>query len=72
MQFPGALKCKDRAPSLAAVGMAYMLPMGIYEFGLGFWRLVKGIQTPIVADSAARRAATQSPNQTMQDVSQMS
>ena len=51
MQFPGALKCKDRAPSLAAVGMAYMLPMGIYEFGLGFWLLDKGIQTPIVADS---------------------
>ena len=48
MQFPRALKCKDKAPSLAAVGMAYMLPMGIYEFGLRFWLLVKGIKAPFV------------------------
>ena len=31
-------------PSLAAMGMAYMMPMGLYEFGLGFWLLVKGLQ----------------------------
>jgi Domain of unknown function (DUF4386) len=35
-------------PSLGAVvGLAYMMPMGIYEVTLGFWLLVKGIQAPI-------------------------
>jgi hypothetical protein len=33
-------------PSLAAMGMLYMLPMGIYEIGLGLWLLVKGIRAP--------------------------
>jgi hypothetical protein len=33
-------------PGLAALGMTYMMPMGLYEFGLGFWLLVKGIQAP--------------------------
>jgi hypothetical protein len=28
------------------VGMAYMMPMGLYEIGLGFWLLIKGIKTP--------------------------
>ncbi len=32
-------------PSLARLGITYMLPMGLYEFGLGFWLLCKGIQT---------------------------
>jgi hypothetical protein len=33
-------------PSLASkIGMAYMMPMGVYEFGLGFWLLIKGART---------------------------
>jgi len=36
-------------PGLGAVGLAYMMPMGIYEVGLGLWLLVKGIQAPSVA-----------------------
>ena len=28
------------------VGMAYMMPMGLYEVGLGLWLLIKGIQVP--------------------------
>jgi hypothetical protein len=28
------------------VGMAYMMPMGLYEIGLGFWLLIKGIKVP--------------------------
>jgi hypothetical protein len=31
-------------PNLAAMGMTYMMPMGLYEFVLGFWLLVKGLQ----------------------------
>ena len=35
-------------PTLGAtLGLTYMLPMGIYEVGLGLWLLVKGIQAPI-------------------------
>ena len=34
-------------PSLASLGITYMLPMGLYEFGLGFWLLIKGIRAPI-------------------------
>ena len=34
-------------PSLASLGITYMLPMGFYEFGLGFWLLIKGIRAPI-------------------------
>jgi hypothetical protein len=30
-------------PALAELGLTYMLPMGIYEVGLGFWLLLKGI-----------------------------
>ena len=31
------------APTLASkIGMIYMMPMGVYEFGLGFWLLIKG------------------------------
>jgi hypothetical protein len=33
-------------PSLSVIGMAHMMPMGLYEFGLGFWLLIKGIQLP--------------------------
>jgi hypothetical protein len=34
-------------PGLAAMGMAYMMPMGVYEFCLGFWLLIKGIRVPV-------------------------
>ena len=33
-------------PRLGAIGMAYMMPMGLYEVGLGFWLLIKGIKVP--------------------------
>jgi len=33
-------------PRLEAIGMAYMMPMGLYEVGLGFWLLIKGIKAP--------------------------
>lgn len=29
-----------------AVGMIYMLPMGLYEVGLGLWLIVKGLRPP--------------------------
>lgn len=34
-------------PALSAMRMAYMLPLGLYEVGLGFWLLLKGIRQPI-------------------------
>jgi hypothetical protein len=34
-------------PRLAALGLTYMMPMGIYEFGLGFWLLIKGARVSI-------------------------
>jgi hypothetical protein len=33
-------------PTLDRVGMSYMMPMGLYEVGLGFWLLFKGIRVP--------------------------
>jgi Domain of unknown function (DUF4386) len=33
-------------PSLARLGLIHMMPMGLYEFGLGFWLLIKGIRQP--------------------------
>jgi hypothetical protein len=37
-------------PGLAAVvGPAYMAPMGVFEFTLGGWLLVKGLRTPTVS-----------------------
>ena len=34
-------------PGLTAVlGLAYMAPMGVFEFTLGFWLLIKGLRTP--------------------------
>jgi hypothetical protein len=32
-------------PALAALGLTYMVPMGIYEVGLGFWLLFKGLKS---------------------------
>ena len=31
-------------PGLGAIGMSYMMPMGLYELGLGFWLLFKGLK----------------------------
>ena len=28
------------------LGMSYMMPMGLYEVGLGLWLLIKGLRTP--------------------------
>lgn len=33
-------------PGLGVIGMSYMMPMGLYEVGLGFWLLIKGIRAP--------------------------
>jgi Domain of unknown function (DUF4386) len=33
-------------PTLGRVGLAYMMPMGIYEVGLGLWLLIQGIGVP--------------------------
>lgn len=33
-------------PRLGVMGMSYMAPMGIFEVGLGFWLLFKGIRLP--------------------------
>jgi uncharacterized protein DUF4386 len=34
-------------PGLASLGLIHMMPMGLYEFGLGFWLLIKGIRQPV-------------------------
>ena len=31
-------------PNLAVLGIAYMLPMGVYEVGLGFWLLFRSLK----------------------------
>jgi hypothetical protein len=36
-------------PKLSALGLTYMMPMGLYEFGLGLWLLIKGIRAPVTA-----------------------
>jgi hypothetical protein len=33
-------------PGLGRIGMSYMIPMGLYEVGLGLWLLIKGIRVP--------------------------
>ena len=41
-------------PGLSAVlGLAYMAPMGIFEFTLGFWLMIRGLRTPVAAESSA-------------------
>ena len=35
-------------PRLGAMGLTYMMPLGIYEVGLGLWLLVKGIRSPSI------------------------
>jgi hypothetical protein len=39
-----------------ALGLTYMIPMFIYEVGLGFWLVVKGIREPTSALLAAKTA----------------
>ena len=36
------------------IGMAYMLPMGLFEVSLGFWLLIKGLSTPSVSTQRSR------------------
>lgn len=36
-------------PGLGTLGLIYMLPMGIYEVGVGLWLLVRGVRPPRVA-----------------------
>jgi hypothetical protein len=36
-------------PVLRSIGMVHMIPMGLYEFGLGFWLLIRGIRSPATA-----------------------
>jgi hypothetical protein len=33
-------------PGLGVIGMSYMMPMGLFEVGLGLWLLIKGIREP--------------------------
>jgi hypothetical protein len=33
-------------PELGPIAMAYMVPMGLYEVGLGLWLVIKGIRPP--------------------------
>lgn len=41
-------------PGLSAVlGLAYMAPMGIFEFTLGLWLLIKGLRTPVASLEAS-------------------
>ena len=38
-------------PGLGSIGLTYMMPLGIYEVGLGLWLLIKGIKAPTAAIS---------------------
>jgi hypothetical protein len=38
-------------PKLSVLGLTYMMPMGLYELGLGLWLLIKGIRAPVTAES---------------------
>ena len=33
-------------PGLRALGLSYMMPLGLYEVGLGLWLIFKGIRAP--------------------------
>lgn len=41
-------------PLYALLTMAYMAPMGLYEIGLGFWLLIRGVRLDGVAPAATR------------------
>ena len=36
-------------PGLRVLGLSYMMPIGLYEVGLGFWLIFKGIRAPAAA-----------------------
>jgi hypothetical protein len=38
-------------PSLAKLGLIHMMPLGLYEFGLGFWLLIRGIRPPVTQET---------------------
>lgn len=40
-------------PALLKLGLTHMMPMGLYEFGLGFWLLIKGIRQPAATPTKA-------------------
>jgi hypothetical protein len=42
-------------PSLGAMGITYMMPMGVYEVGLGLWLMIRGIRQP--ASAAIKESA---------------
>ena len=33
-------------PAVGVIGLAHMLPLGLYEVGLGFWLMFKGLREP--------------------------
>jgi hypothetical protein len=33
-------------PGLRVLGLSYMMPLGLYEVGLGFWLIFKGLRAP--------------------------
>jgi hypothetical protein len=33
-------------PAVGAIGVAHMLPLGVYEIGLGFYLMFKGLRAP--------------------------
>lgn len=37
------------------MGMAYMMPMGLYEVGLGLWLLIKGLREPRLEPAGSSR-----------------
>jgi hypothetical protein len=37
------------------LGMAYMMPMGLYEVGLGLWLLIKGLREPRLEPAGSSR-----------------
>lgn len=52
-----ALALIIRPELLAVITLAYMAPMGIYEIGLGFWLLVRGVTLPEEAPRLDRELA---------------
>jgi hypothetical protein len=36
------------------IGMAYMMPMGLFEVSLGFWLLIKGLRNPSFSTPPAK------------------
>ena len=49
-------------PRLGALGLMHMMPMGIYEVGLGLWLLIIGIQEPKGSQRPTLNAQHPTPN----------